>query len=116
MLKPTIEYTDFEKIEFRVGQIIAATEPEWSNKLLQFTVDFGPEIGERTILSGVRKWYKPVDFIGKKFPFIINLAERKMGEGVSQGMMFMADAVIDGEEKAIAVPIDESVPVGAVLR
>ncbi len=90
-MKPTIQYPDFDKLDIRVGKVIDASAPDWSNKLLEFTVDFGEELGEKTILSGVRKWYSPEDFIGSSFLFVVNLAERKMGEGVSQGMMLMAD-------------------------
>jgi methionyl-tRNA synthetase len=111
-MKPTITYEDFEKLELRVGRVEAATAPEWSNKLLEFTVNFGPEIGQRTILSGVRKWYQPSDFIGRNFPFVINLAERKMGEGISQGMMIMAD----GAEQPVPFPLPEGIEAGTVIR
>lgn len=115
-MKPTIEYPDFEKLDLRVGLITAAEAPEWSPKLLQFTVDFGAEIGSKTILSGVRKWYSPEEFVGKKYPFIINLAERKMGQGVSQGMMLMADGMKDGEEHPIVVAFPEDVEPGTIIR
>lgn len=116
LTKPTIEYADFEKLDFRVGLIVEATAPAWSNKLLQFTVDFGEEIGRKTILSGIRKWYTPEELINKKYPFLINLAERKMGDGVSQGMMLMADPVIEGEAKPTVIPLDNQIPVGTMLR
>jgi methionyl-tRNA synthetase len=90
-MKPTITYLEFEKLELLVGKIIAAFAPEWSEKLLQFEVDFGEEIGTRTIMSGVKAWYAPEEFVGNSYSFVVNLAERKMGEGVSQGMMLMAD-------------------------
>lgn len=115
-MKSTIEYADFEKLDLRVGKVIAASAPEWSNKLLQFTVNFGPEIGEKNILSGVRKWYAPEDFLDKNFPFIANLAERKMGESVSQGMMMMADGEVNGEMRPIILPLPEEIPVGTVMR
>jgi methionyl-tRNA synthetase len=115
-MKPTITIDDFVKLELRIGEILTATEPEWSRKLLEFTVDFGAEIGTKTILSGVRQWYKPEDFLGKKFSFVINLAERKMGEGVSQGMMMMADAQINDELRPVILPVDNSLPNGTVLR
>ncbi len=117
-MKPTIEFSDFEKLELRIGEVIEATAPEWSRKLLQFTVDFGPEFGHKTILSGVKQWYAPEDFLHKKFPFIINLAERKMGEGVSQGMMMMADAALDegSELRPIILPLDSSLQSGTLIR
>jgi methionyl-tRNA synthetase len=111
-MKPTIEYADFDKLELRVGEVIAASAPEWSQKLLSFTVDFGPEIGQKQIMSGVKAWYQPEDFMNKKFLFVVNLAERKMGEGISQGMMIMADS----EERPTIFPLPSDLPSGSIVR
>lgn len=111
-MKPTIEYADFEKLDIRVGTIIAAEAPEWSRKLIQFTVNFGEEIGERTVMSGISAWYAPEEFIGNNYQFIVNLAERKMGEGVSQGMMLMADS----EEKPTPILVSNLIPPGTIIR
>lgn len=116
LMKDIIEYPDFEKLDLRVGKITAAEVPAWSKKLMQFTVDFGEEIGTKTILSGIQAWYTPADFIGKNFPFVVNLAERKMGEGVSQGMMIMADGKVDGEDHPIVFPLPDTATPGTVIR
>lgn len=115
-MRPIIEYLDFEKLDLRVGEVVEAVVPDWSNKLIQLTVNFGEEVGTKTILSGIQKWYQPADLLNKKFPFIINLAERKMGQGVSQGMMLMADALINGEEQPVALPVPSEVAPGTILR
>lgn len=60
-----------------------------SNKLLQFTLDDGSGT-DRTILSGIAKFYKPEDLIGKDVLFIANLAPRKMMGIESQGMILSA--------------------------
>lgn len=111
-IKPTIQYPDFEKLDIRVGKILEAISPEWSRKLIEFSVDFGEEIGQKTILSGIKEWYVPEEFIGKSYPFIINLEERKMGEGVSQGMMLMADEA----EKPIPFVLPSGVVPGSIIR
>lgn len=111
-MKPTITYPDFEKLDLRVGKITAASAPEWSEKLLQFVVDFGSEIGEKVILSAIRQWYAPEDFVGKHYVFVTNLAERKMGEGVSQGMMIMGD----GPEKPQPFSVPDDILPGTVVR
>jgi methionyl-tRNA synthetase len=90
-MSDVIQYPDFAKVELRVGRVIKAAAPDWSEKLLELTVDLGPEIGQKTIFSGIKAWYQPADLEGKLYPFVANLAERKMGEGVSQGMMIMID-------------------------
>lgn len=112
-MKPIITIDDFKKIELRVGKVVAAEVPEWSEKLIQETVDFGPEIGIKTVFSGMKAWYKPEDFIGKKFVFVVNLAERKMGESVSQGMLLAADGP-DGIPTLI--PVYDKVPEGTEVR
>ncbi|HEX7018309.1 MAG TPA: methionine--tRNA ligase [Patescibacteria group bacterium] len=111
-MKDTIHYPDFDKLDLRVGVIIEAEAPEWSEKLLEFKVDFGPEIGERTILSGIKQWYQPSELLGKKYTFVVNLAERKMGPGVSQGMMMMADAA----DRPTLLPVPDDVPPGTIVR
>lgn len=111
-MKDTIEFPDFEKLDLRVGKVIAAAAPEWSHSLLEFRVDFGPEIGEKNILSSIKQWYQPAEFIDNNYAFIINLAERKMGEGVSQGMMLMADP----EDKPTPFTIPSEIAPGTVVR
>lgn len=111
-MKDVIQYPDFEKLDIRIGKVIEVEAPEWSEKLLKFTVDFGEEIGQKTILSGVKAWYSTDDFLEKKFIFIINLAERQMGKSVSQGMMLM----VDEEEKPVPIPVGDEAVIGSVVR
>lgn len=107
-----VVFEDVMKLDIRVGEVVAALEPEWSNKLLEFTVDFGADIGEKTILAGVKEWYQPADFLSKKYQFIVNLEPKKMGESVSEGMMLMADAT----EQPVPISVPEEIPVGTVIR
>lgn len=111
-MKPTISYDQFQALDIRMGIILSAAAPEWSKKLLRFEVDFGEEIGKRIIFSGIKQWYTPEDFVGRAFPFIINLEPKKMGEEESQGMMMMAD----GEEKPVLFQVGESVQPGTIVR
>lgn len=111
-VKAAIQYPDFEKLDIRAGTIVEATAPEWSKKLLRFVVDFGEELGKRTIFSGIRQWYQPEEFIGKQFMFLVNLEPKKMGEEESQGMMLMADA----EERPTVQPLQHAVANGTQVR
>jgi len=110
-MKTIIKFKDFLKLDMRVGKIVKACVPEWSEKLLEFTVDFGEEIGEKKVLSGIRKWYQVDKLLGKKYVFIVNLEERKMGEAVSQGMMLMA---CEGEKPQL-VPVSDDIQVGTEM-
>lgn len=110
-MKDTIQYPDFAKLDMRVGLVKNAVSPEWSEKLLELTVDLGPEIGERTIMAGMKGYVEPEDMIGKKYIFLANLAERKMGESVSQGMMLAAEA----NEQPYLIPVGDDAPAGSII-
>jgi methionyl-tRNA synthetase len=72
-----------------VGHIKDCQAVKKSNKLLQFTIDDGSGT-DRTILSGIAKFYKPEELVGKDVLFIANLAPRKMMGIESQGMILSA--------------------------
>lgn len=112
-MKKNVSYTDFEKLDFRVGEVTSAEEPLWSNKLLRLEVEFGDEIGKRIIFSGIKKWYKPEDLMGKKYIFLVNMEPKKMGDEESEGMMIMADLDNNGVN---LVPVLKKVEVGTVIR
>jgi|ERR1700722_42095 len=109
-MKPVITYDDFAKLDLRVGTVIDCVEKEGSEKLLKLTVDFGEE-GTRTIFSGIKQWYKPVDLKDKQFVFVFNLAPRKMMDEVSEGMLLAAD----GEDKPLPLQPNEKAPNGGKI-
>ncbi len=88
-LKPEISYEDFSKLDIRTGTILSAEKVEKTDKLLKLTVDLGFE--ERTVVSGIAKFYKPEDIIGKQVLLLANLAPRKLRGIESQGMILMAE-------------------------
>ena len=94
--EPEISFDDFCKVELLVGEIRACETMKESKKLLHLTVFDGER--ERCILSGIAKWYKPEDLIGKKIGIVANLAPRPMMKGkyVSEGMIFAADTADGG--------------------
>lgn len=88
-VKSQVTYDDFEKLDIRVGHIKDCKPVKKSTKLLQFTIDDGTGT-DRTILSGIAKWYKPEDLLGKDVLFIANFPPRKMMGIESQGMILSA--------------------------
>ena len=86
-----INYEDFAKIEFKIGEIKEATEVEGSDKLLKLRVDFGEE-NLRIVFSGIKKWYKPEDVVNTKTVFITNIKARKIMGEESQAMIFAASS------------------------
>lgn len=111
-MKDLINYDDFTKLEIRVGKIIGAEAPVWSEKLIRYTIDFGGEIGVKTLFSGIRSWYTPEDLVGKKVPVILNMTPKKMGDYYSEGMVLM----VDTDDKPIMIYMPEETPVGSLVR
>lgn len=107
-MKPQITFEEYSKVEVRVGQIVEASVPEGSEKLLQFVVDFGSE--KRTIFSGIKEWYTPEELMGIKTIWVTNIPPRKTPFGESQGMLFACD---DKSGKPQVVRVDETVPNGS---
>ena len=89
-IKPTIDFADFEKLDIRVGHIKHCERVKKANKLLKFTIDDGSGT-DRTIVSGIAKFYDPEALIGKDVCFIANLAPRKLMGIESQGMILSAE-------------------------
>ena len=85
-----------------------------SEKLLKFTLDDGTGT-DRQILSGIAKFYKPEELIGKTLVAIVNLPPRKMMGQASCGMLISAVHTEKGEEKLNLLMLDDSIPAGAKL-
>lgn len=88
-LKPAIEFEDFDKIDMRVGTVLEAVKHKGADKLLVFKIKLGSEI--RQIVSGVAKYYKPEELVGKKVIVVANLKPRKIRGEESNGMIIFAD-------------------------
>lgn len=88
-IKENVSFEDFEKLDIRVGHIKACEKVKKSNKLLRFTIDDGSGT-DRTILSGIAKYYEPEQLVGKDVLFVANFVPRKMMGIESQGMILSA--------------------------
>lgn len=89
VIAPTIDFSEFEKIDMRVGTIKECAKVPKADKLLFFKIDDGTGT-ERTIVSGIAKYYNPEDLVGKQICFVANLAPRKLKGIESQGMILSA--------------------------
>jgi methionyl-tRNA synthetase len=110
--KPTITYEDFDKMDIRVGTILAAEKVQGTDKLLKLTVNTG--IDTRTVVSGIAKYHKPEEIVGKQVCLLVNLAPRKLRGIESQGMILMAENR-DGELIFVA-PTDLKSENGAIVK
>jgi len=87
--KSEIVYDDFDKIDLKVGTIVAAEKVEKADKLLKLQIDIGFEV--RTVVSGIAMHYQPEAIVGKQVVVVANLAPRKMRGIESNGMILMSE-------------------------
>jgi putative transcription antitermination factor YqgF len=106
-----ITIDDFIKVEMKIGQILTVENVEGSDKLLKLSVDFGEE-KPRQVLSGIARHVKAEEIIGKKFPFVTNLAPRMMMGQESQAMILAGG---DGVGIALLNP-SKDLPNGTKLK
>ena len=85
---PEISYDDFSKLDLRLAKVVACEEVPKSKKLLKFTLDLGTE--QRTVLSGIKKWFSPDQLVGKTVVVVANLAPKMMCGIESHGMILCA--------------------------
>ncbi len=109
---PEIQYEDFTKLDIRIGTVVAAELVPETDKLIKCTVDFGEELGQRTIVSGIAEWKKPEELVGRQFPYIVNLAPRMLRGVESQGMLLAAS----DEEGVALLSAERPVPKGTRLK
>ena len=106
-----IPFDTFAQCKMQVARVLECVKVEKSSKLLQFRLSFGAD-GERTILSGIAKYYQPEELVGKQVVAITNLAPRKIAGIESQGMILSA---LDGAGNLRLMTVGEGVGDGAIV-
>ena len=110
----SVDFDTFCKSDLRAVKVKDCKNVKKSDKLLQFTLDDGTGT-DRQILSGIAKYYKPEELIGKTLVAITNLPPRKMMGRESQGMLLSAVHTENGEEKLNLIMVSDAIPAGAKL-
>ena len=111
-IKDEIAYDDFAKMDLRLGKVVACEEVKRSKKLLKLTVDIGSE--QRTVVSGIKNWYKPEDLVGKTVVVVANLKPVTLCGVESHGMILCAS---DPEDKELAfITPEKALKPGWVVR
>ena len=108
--KPEIEYDDFMKMQFQVGEIIACEAVPKSKKLLCSQVKIGSQV--KQIVSGIRKYYTPEEMVGKKVMVLVNLKPAKLAGVLSEGMLLCAE---DAEGNLALMTPEKNMPAGAEI-
>ena len=108
--KAEIEYNDFAKLQFQVGEIIACEAVKKSKKLLCSQVKIGSQV--KQIVSGIKAHYSPEEMVGKKVMVVVNLKPAKLAGVLSEGMLLCAEDA-DGN-LSLMVP-EKKMPSGAEI-
>ena len=108
--KDEIEYDDFAKLQFQVGEIIACEAVPKSKKLLCSQVKIGSQV--RQIVSGIKAHYTPEEMVGKKVMVLVNLKPAKLAGVLSEGMLLCAE---DAEGNLALMTPEKKMPAGAEI-
>ena len=108
--KAEITFEDFEKMQFKVGEIIACEPVKKSKKLLCSQVKIGSQI--KQIVSGIKAHYSAEEMVGKKVMVLVNLKPAKLAGVLSEGMILCAED--ENGELALMVP-EKKMPAGAEI-
>ena len=107
-----IEFDDFARVDLRIARISNAQHVEGADKLLQLTLDLGPDKNgdpiQRNVFSGIKSAYAPEDLVGKLTVVVANLKPRKMKFGMSEGMVLAAGP--GGKDIFLLEPHDGATP------
>ncbi|MEK6760670.1 MAG: methionine--tRNA ligase subunit beta [Nanoarchaeota archaeon] len=109
-----VDYSDWEKLDLRVGKILKIEDIEGADKLYKIQVDLGKELGKRTLCAGIKKYYSKEDLKGKKIIVFANLKPRMLRGIESQGMLLAASDKDD--EKVVLISPESDIEVGSKIH
>lgn len=110
--KTEIDFSDFEKIDLRLVEVIEAEEIAEADKLLRLKVSLGDGTTKQ-VISGIKSAYSAKDVLGRKLLMCVNLKPRKMKFGVSEGMILAAG---DGGKDLFLLSADQGAKTGSVVK
>ena len=105
-----ISWNDFEKVEVRVGEIVAAEEfPEARKPAIKLTVDFGEEVGEKRTSAQLTAHYTPEGLVGKRVVAVVNFPPKRIAGYKSEVLVL---GVPDRAGEVVLLAPDAEVPLG----
>ncbi|MEK6201228.1 MAG: methionine--tRNA ligase [Desulfobulbaceae bacterium] len=105
-----IGFEQFQQIDLRVAEVVAAQRIEKSDRLLRLTVK-APE--PRTVVAGIAEYYTPEELIGRQVLIVANLQPVEIMGVQSQGMVLAAKSVVDGKKRLVLTTVSDLVPAGS---
>ena len=110
-----IEYSDFAKLDLRVGLIIQCEKVPRSKNLFNLIINCG-EKEKRQIITGISQFYSPEELVNKKVVVLINLKPKRIMGLESQGMLLAADLNNEPFLLKIYERNGKSVPPGSIIK
>ena len=110
----TIKFSDWQKLDLRVAKILKVEDIEGADKLYRLSVDLGKELGKRTLVAGIKPYYKKEQLKNKTCIIFTNLEPRKIKGVESQGMLLAS--VSEDESKVFLLHPDSDIELGSKIR
>ena len=111
-IKEEITIDDFEKLDLRVAKVLECESIKGSKKLLKLKLQLGQE--KRQVVSGISKYYKPEELLGKYVVVVANLKPVKLKGELSEGMILCAAS--EDEDQLFTVSIPGELPTGSIVK
>jgi methionyl-tRNA synthetase len=106
-----IPIDDFFKVDIRVGRIIEVEDADTKKPMYKIKVDFGPELGVRQAVAGIKPYYAKEEILDKKFVFVVNIEPKKIGSVLSECMILAASQ----DDKVVILEPERDIGVGAKI-
>ena len=112
-LKPTVSYSDFEKIDIRAGRIVGAdTFPAARKPAYKLSIDFGPDVGVKRSSAQITAHYTPDSLVGKVVVAVVNFAPKRIADFTSEALVL---GVADHNGEVVLLSPDFAVPLGGAV-
>jgi methionyl-tRNA synthetase len=106
-----IPIDDFFKVDIRVGMIVEVEDADTKKPMYKIKVDFGPDIGVRQAVAGIKPYYAKEELLNKKFVFVVNIEPKKIGSVLSECMILAASQ----NDKVVILQPERDIDVGAKI-